>query len=242
MTRGDAMIGIVLLALITLGVGLLLLRVGKSLRMAQRDHTRKLDQAWSRLASNTGLSFSPSREGFFQDQGSNVFGNYRGHPVSLTQVYECSGDDVYASGDCILYTKIVLKIINAMNASLSVRKGGFLSKGIQGMLGGWYDPSGTPGLGNLYVQGAPSKFVENAIHVLMRHKRILLEPPAVANLVTDEPLWKWQQPWITLRGSDLVCQHFGMLKNIDDEIAFLDVMSELAELTEEMQEQAAIGR
>ncbi len=195
----------------------------------------QLRQAWSELAERTGLTFDPGQRGLFGiGWEPMVYGEYHGRRLAMAKlvVPECSGDVCLPA----VYTQISLRVFSPRGFLLNLEE-----KHIFARLFRKKDvASGAEDFDKHFIaQGSPSEFVQKALRRIVLQKAILLQRPKGVIMLTDNSFsgTSWSRPSINLKGSNLVCRMSGVLTDVGVQIAFLDLLCDLAELAETMQNQ-----
>lgn len=189
----------------------------------QRDVERQV-QAWMELAQRSGLTFdsnifnAPARV----VHSPGVHGQYRNRPVSITLlgVYE---RDVPAYYLLPPHTSISIQLKNCARVSLCIQAKTF-HEYMQGIT---EVHSGNLGFdGHFNVKSSPYEYVQSAIDLMLRNDTNLLS-------------WILQHfPSIELREENLTCRQNGELTSVDDQLALLNLLCDLAELAEQIASKA----
>jgi hypothetical protein len=212
------------------------------LLMSSVEHGRyqNLHETWSELARQMGMSFVPGVRSSFGNHGApSICGEYRGRHISLSkggkhEVSSWSDLSVIPA----VYTVISLSVANPANLWLFVAPTRPLSKKYGKIL----VTTGDNQFDHRYaVGGVPREFVQKAVELLMPRRILLLRGPQGTFQLTDNPAWvmNWRRPYIQIRGPELICRQSGVLTWVDTQIAFLDLLCDLAELAEEIGNQSS---
>jgi hypothetical protein len=207
----DWIIGLILALFVIVPCWLAILR-GKE--------TQRQVEAWPELAQRTGLTYTPATKPQKWWDSSvyppNVHGEYRGRYLSLDSITMDRGRidiPVYQN------TSISLNVENYAPCSLSIQAKNaldYIRKPIE-------LPSGNLDFDRCFtVTGSPREYV------LAAADRIIHSDPRLF-------AWIMQKfPSIELKGENLVCDQNGELTNVDDQIALLNLLCDLAELAENL--------
>ena len=205
--------------------------------MSGVDHGRyqSLQETWSELAWQSGLSFVPGVRSIFGNYGTpSVCGEYRGRHISLSKVVKHRYGGWSDLGAIpVVYTVISLPVANPANFWLYIGA----IRSVPEKYGKVLVATGDKQFDRHFaVGGVPREFVQGAVGLMMPRRILLLRRPQGTIQLTDNPLraTTWRRPNIQLRGPELVCRRSGVLTRVDTEIAFLDLLCDLAELAEEM--------
>ena len=184
------------------------------LALARRQEVQRQVNAWPALAQRTGLTLD-----------SNIFnipkalyhypglrGSYRGHSLTV----KLMGDSERIAPP---NTSISLPMQNCACCSLSIQ-----SKTFHDYIHGITEfPSGNLDFDRRFSsKGAPPEYLQRAVDRIVR---------------SDPGLLAWvlrNFPSIELKGDSLICSQNGVLTNVDDQKALLNLLCDLAELAEEM--------
>jgi hypothetical protein len=204
------------------GVTIALLVIGALwLALRRRRELEKQVKAWPELARRTGLTYSPA-SGSQQGRSAHlnrpsVRGKYRGHYVSVDLVTRGNPEEpmwhVYQN------TSIGVHVDNRASFWLSIRPKMGLSK---------QHTSNDVSSGNrdfdrcVSVEGWPRKYRQMAARLIVHRY-----PRLMGWLMHNDPC-------IDLRGALLVCWQNGEVTEVEDQIALLDLLCDLAELAEGM--------
>ena len=204
----DWIIGVILTLFVIVPCWLALLR---------RQDVRRQVNAWPELARRTGLTFDPN---IFNIPLRNyrlpgLRGEYRNR--SLTVKLITSGDLDSDNPIILQNTSISLNVENSAGLSLSIQAKGFrdyICKVKQ-------VPSGNLGFDRRFsATGSPREYVQAVVDRIVQ---------------SDPHLLAWMMrssPSMELKGDHLTCSQNGELTNVDDQIAFLDLLCNIAELAE----------
>ena len=150
------------------------------------------------------------RTGMTYTPGYSVHGEYRGRCLSLIFDRELIGST----------TRISLDVLNSFRCSLFIqaksvldyiRKNAEVSSGNQE-----FDR-------HFSVTGSPRQYAQGAVNLIVH---------------SDSHLLAWimqKSPSVELKGEHLGCDQNGELTNVDDQLALLNLLCDLAELAEEME-------
>jgi hypothetical protein len=194
----------------------------------RRSAIRKLGQltnAWTDLARQTGLVFTPgtvSRLGIHSPP--SLAGEYRGHRVAVSKIvqHQAAGESTIPA----VYTRISIQVDNPGNFSFS----------LDPMLLGLFRRGRASATGDaefdrrFRVKGHPPEFKRSATGLLVNRRDLLIRRPREVIMLTDSPLaWRsWGRPSIRLQGSDLSCFQSGVPTEVDHQIAVLNLLCDLA--------------
>lgn len=231
------------LGLVALLVVLLLLAfIVHQLWLELQKRPQRFHQAWSELARQTGLTFDPGSKAssiFRPGREPQVTGRYRGRFLTLTKDYEYI--DTYSGGGVTaVFTRIWVSVANPAGLSLELRDKSILDRvfkkrAVATVEEGLHWP--------FVATGLPAAFVQRAQALILQRRDILVRRPAGVIKLTDHPFsWTpWRRPSIKMKGPDLVFRMSGVLAVVQTQIALIDLLCDLAELTEEMQRDLSVS-
>jgi hypothetical protein len=201
------------------------------LALARRKELQKQVETWPELAQRTGVAFNPNvfNSPFREYYRPGLRGEYRGHSLAV---------DLFIYGDA---DRMDAFIYQNTSISLDVENRGLFSFSIHAervrddtheMLG---ISSENPDFDRHYsITGSPREYVQGAVDLIGGS-----EPQLLTWILRNSP-------FIELKGDHLVCDQNGELTNVDNQLALLNLLCDLAELAEEMGsdhvEYAEIGR
>ena len=179
------------------------------LAILRRKETKRQVEAWSKLARQTGMTYT---SGYLP----SVHGEYRGRYLSIALITSGDVDHQY-----MIYqnASIQLNVQNSAGFTLSIQGKRVLD---------YIDPNPDVSSRSLdfdrhfHAMGMPHGYVQAAIERIVQSEACLLK-------------WIMRNfPSIELKGETLTFSQNGELTSVNDQLALLDLLCDLAELTEKM--------
>jgi hypothetical protein len=186
------------------------------LALARRKETEKQVNAWPELALRTGLTYTKKPQKWWDPAVNppSISGDYRGRYLTMYLFNYGNPDRI----DTLIYqnTSILLDVQNCAQLSL------FIVGKDAGNTHMILDiPSGNRDFDRCFsVTGSPREYVQGAVDLIVQ---------------SDPHLFAWIMryfPSIELKGERLICEQNGELTSIDDQVALLNLLCDLAELAE----------
>lgn len=181
------------------------------LALARRSEAIRQVDAWSELAQHTGLIYTPANNLY----PPSVHGEYRGRSLSINLFIYGDRDKTFA----LIYqnTSIALEVENHPGLSLSIQARRDRVRKSNNM----EFSSGSQDFDRLFsVTGSPREFIQKAVDLVVQSNPRLLT-------------WIMRSlPSIELKEGKFVYDQNGELSNVDDQIALLDLLCNMAELAE----------
>lgn len=177
------------------------------LALARRRETIRQVEAWLELSQRTGLTCTPGYP-------RSVRGEYRGRSLQLALF--TFGDPDH-DAPVFQNTSIRLDVQNCARFSLSIQAKSVLDYTDKQMAAS----SGILDFDRHYkIMGSPRAYMQGVVDLIVQSEPHLLE-------------WMMRKfPSIELTGEHLICEQNSELTNVDDQIALLNLLCDMAELAE----------
>ena len=195
----------------------------------ERNEDRELEEIWSELAGQTGLTYVSGKRSFLSFLSPRLSGEYRDRDVSITLEIESGGGEYDTPR---VFTKITLQVINHAHLSLDIRERPpiFSRVGKNDIRSRNHEFDR-----HFRVRGTPPEFAQRAIE-LPDLQNLLLSDESQSRIKKMAYALSWassSRPSIKLKDWDLICLVHGVLTLVDVQITMLNMLCDLAELAEQ---------
>ena len=179
------------------------------LALARRKEVQRQVEGWSELTQRTGLIYAPGYP-------LSVRGEYRGRYLSITLITFGDTDNGFP---LCQNTRITLNVRNSDCLSISIQAQK-LKDYIRRFTGNSNENFNFDK--RFSIRGSPHEYLQKAVDLIVRSG-----PRLPARALRNYPS-------IELKGDTLICNQNGELTNVDDQLALLNLLCDLAELAEKM--------